>query len=412
MDTTITEAGRFVRRTPLDSDTLVAQLQSWHARKVDVVVKPVAATMRSIEGDISVRGVEPVVTDHGVTTVDGLYVPSSVAVADLAARYDIPGKYLRTLLADRPDLFDANVNGFMHGRKAKQKWVNSMPGESEPVVLREAIPGDERGVTLRLYAGQDGEKGWLRAIKSDRYRITHYLDNVLALLAGLRDAGLTGDDVLITGEVTESNLYLRVEAPSITAAAPTFLRDYRSPFGGQSGSDLPLIHSYLAFSDSEVGRGQLTMTGGAVVKVCSNGMTSNLSGFKVRHVGARMDEGIIDWQEDTQRANADLIEKMVRDAVSTYLTAPFVEEFAAQLEASAGKPVEGLEQAQRVVKHVGQRLRYTQEQQAGILDMFVRSGQHTAAGVTNAITAFAQVTDDVDEAKRLEATAFDALALV
>lgn len=413
---TMTETATYERFSPrhaLDVDAMVAQLQAWDARKIDVVVKPIGDHFDTAEGLARVRDIEPVVSDSGVTAVNGLYVPSSVAVADLAARYDIPGKYLRQLQGSRPDLFDANVNGFIKGRRAKMKWANSMPGESEPIVLREAVLGDNRGVTLRLYApGEGQEHGELRAVKSDRYKITHYLDNVLALLSGLRDAGLSGDDVRITGEVSEGNLYLRVEAPSVTAAAPTFLRGYRSPFGGASGDELPLIHAFIAFSDSEVGRGQLRLDGGAVVKVCSNGMTSKIDGFQIRHIGARMDEGIVDWKDDTQRANADLISKMVRDAVSTYLTQQFVEEFAGRLEEKAGTPVEGLEAAEKAVKVVGQRLRYTQEQQQGILDMFVRGGQHTAAGVTNAITAYAQVIDDVDEAKRMEATAVEALSII
>lgn len=53
-----------------DLSDMVEMLREQHARKIDVVAP--ASSIKAEEGLIRVKGVEPMLTDDGVTNVDGL----------------------------------------------------------------------------------------------------------------------------------------------------------------------------------------------------------------------------------------------------------------------------------------------------------------------------------------------------
>ena len=65
------------------------------------------------------NGAEAELTEDGVTQVDGVYRPTSTFLNGIASKLDVPVGYLNRMHQTRPDLFDANVNGWLHGAKAK-----------------------------------------------------------------------------------------------------------------------------------------------------------------------------------------------------------------------------------------------------------------------------------------------------
>jgi len=93
---------------------LVPLLRDRQARKIDVVVP--ARTLRADKGDLIVRGGGVELSEDGVTTVDGRYTPTSSCDGDIAARLDIPIKYLRRMRNDRPWIYDTIVNDALRGR--------------------------------------------------------------------------------------------------------------------------------------------------------------------------------------------------------------------------------------------------------------------------------------------------------
>lgn len=123
---------------------MLDMLRTQDAAKIDVVAP--ATALRARNGAIELSGVEPVVDEHGVTLVDGLYVPTSAADTTIANKLDIGVKYLRRMRAERPDLFDLNVNGLLHG-----KTKRSATGTSSVI-----YPPDSRSFLLRLFRGQNG----------------------------------------------------------------------------------------------------------------------------------------------------------------------------------------------------------------------------------------------------------------
>ena len=190
---------------------MVAILRHQRARRLDVVAP--AATIHAYEGNHIVSGTVQHITADGVTSAAGTYRPTQVADEGLAAKLGINLAYLRRLREQRPDLWDANVNGWLHG--------NDLAG----------VAPDPRRFLLRLFQAEGDDLGVARAVLSDSYKLIDNLDALMATLDGIRQAGV---DVEFDGlDLSERRLYARVVAPAIRAYAPGLLAGYRSPFGGE-----------------------------------------------------------------------------------------------------------------------------------------------------------------------------------
>lgn len=264
---------------------------------------------------------------------------------------------------------------------------------------------DPRKLLVRTFRGDNGE-GVARAVLSDGYKIIDNLDVLTAALEGIRDAGVT---VRFQGcDLTERRMYVRIEAPEVQALAPTLLRGYRSPYSGNSGDENPTVFAGFVLSNSETGGGAFQITPRLVVQVCNNGLTMTKDAMRAVHLGGKMDEGVIRWSDETQRKNLDLVASQARDAVATFLDVDYmtmvIDRIEAQAEVELAKPAEA-------VQLVGQRLRFSEERTAGILDHFIRGGQVTAGGLLNAVTSYAQSIEDADEAMEMEAQAVRAMEL-
>ncbi|WP_202873457.1 hypothetical protein [Kribbella capetownensis] len=201
-----------------DSDltSLVDMLKTQQTRKVDFVAP--APAIRADEGLIIVSGAEAELTEDGVTQVDGAYRPTSTFLNGIASKLDVPVGYLKRMHQTRPDLFDANVNGWLHGARAKARLRN---GKHE--LTRPAVPGKNDSYLVRTFQGTDGP-GLGRAFLSDGYKLMDHLDVLMAILEGVDAAGIHVD---IRGcDLTESRMYVRILANEIKAYAPTLLKGY------------------------------------------------------------------------------------------------------------------------------------------------------------------------------------------
>lgn len=381
-----------------DLGTLRDLLVDQHARKIDIVAP--ASKIRSEEGVIVVKGADAVIDENGVTQTDGRYLPTVVFDEGIAEKLKIPLAYVRRLRFERPDLYDANVNGWLQGRRPK----GFRDGQGVWHEQRPAIEGDGRSFLIRAFRGDDGKEGAARAFLSDRFKTTDNLDVLTAALDGVAQAG---HPVEITGcDLTDRRMYVRVQSEAVKALAPTLLDGYRSPYSGLSGADNPTVFAGFEISNSEVGGGAFTITPRLVVEVCSNGMKITKDAFREVHLGGRLDEGVIRWSEDTQRKSLEVVTARARDSVATFLDVEYMERVIRDLEAKSGVR---LSNAAEGVKTVSKRLAFSEETTNGVLDMFIRGGQTTAGGVMQAVTAYAQSVDDADLAASLEADALKAL---
>lgn len=366
-------------------------LTEQNGRRVDIVAP--ASKLRSEGGIIHVSGTEVQLTADGVTTLDGRYEPTSIFDEGISAKLGIPLAYVRRMRTDRPDLYDANVNG----------WLQGDPGYGD--VLSSATVGpDPRSFLLRCFKGDD-DLGVARAFLSDSYKVIDNLDALTAALQGVRESGV---DIEIDGcDLTDRRMYVRVKAPAVQALAPELLGSYRSPFSGATGADNPTVFAGFVISNSETGNGSFSITPRLIVQVCNNGMTLTKDAVRAVHLGGKMDDGIIQWSEETQRKQLELITAKARDAVATFLDVEYMQRVIRQLNELAGVPIND---SAKVIEQVGKKL-FTEAQTAGILDHFIKGGAVTAGGVLHAVTSFAQTIDDADTASDLEDSAIKAMEL-
>ncbi|MFE1444652.1 DUF932 domain-containing protein [Streptomyces sp. NPDC058739] len=361
---------------------LVAILEDQGHRKLDVIAP--AAALRLHDGNVRVQGLESLITEDGVTKVDGIYRPTAVADEHLADKLRIPLAYLRRMRTDNTPLLDENVNAWLSQEPERRFMLRAFRGDNTP--------------------GGPPAEGVARALLSDSYKLMDNFDMLLAALDGVKRSG---HPTRITGcDLTDRRMYVRIESEAVAVQARSLLRGYRSPFDGRSGDELPLISAGFVITNSEVGSGAYTITPRAVVQVCSNGMTVTKDVMRAIHLGGRQDEGVVAWSGQTQRRTLELITSKTTDAVRTFLSRDYVEAKVREIEAAAATV---LAEPTKTIEHVTKTLSIGTEAKDLILAHFVRGGQMTAGGVMHAITSTAQTLKDADHAATLETLALPAL---
>lgn len=325
------------------------------------------------------------ITDDGVDLAPLRFRPTDVFDEGLSAKLGVPRKYLRRMRDEgATDLLDHNVN----------HWL-SQAGQNYLV--------------RAFHTGDAGYVGVARAFLSDQYGVVDHLDALMAALDGINAAGVNVQ--IDKADLSERNLRVILTSPEIEALAPEFTRNYRSPFNGNTGRDLPVVQAGLEIRNSETGGGAFVIAPRIVVLVCNNGMTRNVDALRKVHLGSKMEatNGPITWSAETQNANVELIRSQTKDAVTSFLSQRYIDSVVETLE-TQGK-VE-LDKPKDTLERVTSQLRYTDAERDAILDMFIKGGDTRAAGVAQAITAYAQSDDvDPDRAAELEGDAFEALAL-
>lgn len=396
-------------------ERILELLVGQRARRMDLVVP--AARLRSEHGVLAVEALEfAELTETGVSPGRRFFEPNTVALEGLAEKLGIPTAYLRRLHAQRKDLFDANVNGWLHG-----DGFDAGP--------------DARSFLLRAFVSDvEGETGIGRAFLSDKFKAYDNLDVLTVALEVIGEAD--PEAKVITSDLSDRRMLVRVLSPNVSVPAPNLLAGYRSPFDGPGGARragdmvnmrssfenlrrqfgdhhffLPgdvQVHGGVALGNSEVGDGALTISPFIYLPICSNGSTLIRYTMRKTHLGAKMEEGTIDWSEQTQRLNMDLIASQTRDAVTQFMTAGFLEGVVREIDQKAGVV---LSAPMETVVNVTKSLGVSEDRIQGVLDHFMRGGQLTAGGVLNAVTSFAQCIEDAEEAHAFEALGLQALDL-
>lgn len=365
-----------------DLDDLARLLEDQDRRKLDVIVP--AAALRFREGNVSVTGVESLITDDGVTDVDGVYRPTAVADEGISEKLRVPLAYLRRMRTENVPLLDENVNAWLQRDPERRFMLRAFRGDSGP--------------------GMPPTEGVARALLSDSYKLMDNFDLLLAALDGVKQSG---HPTRITGcDLTDRRMYVRVESEAVAVQARELLRGYRSPFDGRTGEELPMISAGFVITNSEVGGGAYSITPRAVIQVCSNGLTQAKDVMRAVHLGGKQDEGVVSWSGETQRKTLELITAKTVDAIRTFLSREYVEAKVREMETAAGRP---LSDPTKTIEHVSKAFSIGTEAKETILAHFVRGGQMTAGGVMQAITSTAQTLTDADQAAALEALALPAL---
>lgn len=367
-----------------DFETLLATLDEQQDRKVDVVVP--ATNICFGGGDLRVlrSDLEPQLTPDGVKSPVQVFRPTDVFDEGLAERLGrgiVTGRMLRKLRAEGwTDIVDGTLNALIHGK-----------GE-----VREPLT---KSVLVRALKDADGgETGTARAVLSNSYKIVDHIETLRAAMRGMQAAGL-GAGNIAQADLTGRRMYVTVTAPQIKALAPELLKGYRSPFTGQTGSDNPTVFAGFVLSNSETGHGSFSVTPRLVVEVCTNGMTIKRDVVSARHLGAKLDDGVIRYSDETRQANLQLITSQAADAVRTFLDVDYMRKVIDEMTEQAGHEVKETEKA---VKEITQKIECPALYD-DVLTAFIKGGQTTRGGLVQAVTAAAQSADiDADLAFQME----------
>jgi hypothetical protein len=382
MTTTTLLPTRSQRNIP-DVANLVSILQDQQAAKLDIVVP--TNSIRLSGGALVIDGQEVVLTPEGVSDPNGSYDPTHIVDQNLADLFGIPVRYVRRMRDEKVSLLDTNVN----------EWAADATGTSLLRLLQGSNPNNP------------GSAGIVRAILSSKYGIRDHLDTVLSVLQGLRAAGLDASN--INGiDLSDERLYLSVNVPEIAVDAKELVKDYRSPFNGKSGDELPLLNAGLVFTNSEVGRGAFQILPKATLQVCANGLTRAVDGFRKVHLGGRLQEGTVTWSTETVDAGNAFVQAQVKDAVASFLSEGYLENLRDDLIRDAGVEITDVV---KTIEVVSKKLAYSAAEQDAILADFIKGGQVTSGGILNAVTSVAQRIEDPDRAFDFNNTAIDAMNL-
>lgn len=374
-----------------DFHTLLATLDEQAERKVDVVTPATnlcfsGGNLRVLRSDL-----EPELTADGVKTQVQEFVPNEVFDGGLADRLGGPvtGTYIRKLRdMGRTDILDYTLNSLIHGDRPR----DGRPQQHEP---------QTKSVMVRALKDADGGPvGTARALLSNSYKIVDHVETLRAAMAGMQAAGL-GAQHVTQADLTARRMYVTIEVPEIRAAASTLLKDYVSPFTGNRGADNPIVHAGFVLGNSETGDGTFFLYPRIVAEVCTNGMTikKDVGALVQRHLGGRLDDGLITYSDATRAANRELIARMAQDTVQSFLTTGYLESVITKLEEKAGEPVAKPEAA---IKEVTRKLEVPALYD-DVLAHFIKGADLTRGGIMHAVTAAAQSADiDADTAFRME----------
>lgn len=360
-------------------DDLVDMLKVQHDLKYDVVVP--ASRINYQGGKLTVFDGASVLSDHGVTLTDAYLNPTHTFEDGVSAKLGIPRKYMSRMRdAGYLGLLDENVNAWLRGSDADQQYL------------------------VRGFRTDDpGQTGVARAFLSDQYMFIDHLDGLMAALAGIKDAGV--DAQVTSANLSDRSMVVNLQAPEITALAPEFLGDYVSPFTGQTGRDLPVISAGLQIRNSEVGSGAYTIVPRVVIEVCKNGMTRVNEQIRRVHLGTKLEQGEVRWSEDTKYHYIELVKGQTRDAVMAFLSPEWIQAQADRLEDAAGIPITKIETVERIIKP----LSFSEGETAQLVDLFMTSGDHSAGGIAQAVSAMAVDHPVIERAVELEDMVFDVL---
>jgi hypothetical protein len=419
---------------------IIAILEDHAARATDLVVS--SSAISAVDGNLVIADTEAtrVITGDGVTRTAGTYRPTAACDDGIGQRLDIPAGYLKVLRGPlgRPDLWDANVNGMLHGGTSALAPAPDY-----------AFPGFGKLSLLRLLRGDPGEPGVARALLSPKYKFIDNLDTLLAIMDGIRQAGITA--VPDTCDLSDSFMYARFVAPEIAALAPNLLDGYRSPFEGRGGVQRapavggnsarpgmrmavqggnwdipralaaaaregqgyepgkePVVWAGLVVSNSDVGVGARTIAPQIRIRLCRNGLTLLAEADRRIHLGSARQEGVITWSAETQRKELELITAQTVDAVKLFLSQDYLGEQVAKIEALAGTEITTPEVT---VTEVAKAAGFTKAEAAGILAHFLRGGTGTAGGVANAVSSYSQTIGSADRAAEMDHLAIRAMEL-
>lgn len=367
---------------------LVTELQKENLQKRDIVIPAKALSMKN--GQILLSNLHghkelaKILHETGISSADTGSQHIKLECLDtmdshLSEKLGIPSRYFQKMREGHLSLLDENVT----------HWLQN----------------NGTNYLLRTFIDKDDQKGIARALLSDRFKTIDNLDILLTVLAAVKDSGLNIKIDADSCDLSEKRMYVRFTCPEIEIQAPELLKNYRP--NGKSVDVGDGIISGFVITNSEVGHGSMTIMPRAVVLKCKNGMVRADEKFAQKHLGAKMGEyESINWSNETKEKNLELIMNQVKDCIKQFVSEEYLGKMIAD---TIEKGAKELEHPMDCIKAVTNSLEINETKQDEILNFFIKSGDLSAFGVSQAITLFAGNSQNPDEQYELENAAMAVL---
>lgn len=266
----------------------------------------------------------------------------------------IPAGYYDRLRSEAPDLLATNVN----------RWLERQDPDKPRLIRTNAKGG--------------------RAILSNSYRTLDNLEIAITALQAVAEThGETGL-VVESAEITEDRLYIQAVTPRVE-------REVRKGDVVQAG---------FILRNSEIGKGAASVQRLVKRLVCLNGLVVPDGKYTARHLGRAQSEEAF-YAEDTKRADDHAFVLKLRDNIVDAVDPLKLEGFANRALQLTDQRVTG--DPVKVVAEVAERVNASVAEQAAFLRNLISSGDLSAWGVVNAVTAEANTAESYDRAVELEA---------
>ena len=304
---------------------------------------------------------------------------TDIAHGQIADYLDIPKAYYDRLREKSEELTVRDPNDYAVERTLFDVTVNSLLAS--------------KGPQRRLVRTLDGQ---VRAFLSDSFSVD--LDNADVYRVAARvieEAGLGPENVL-SAEVTEKRLYMKVVSPRIEAVIRP---------SNVSGSGLlrepQVVQAGFILSNSETGLGSLRVSQLVFKLLCSNGWIREES-LRQRHIGKTLETGENGsvYRSDTRAQDAKLRLMKVRDHISSALDPGAFRDFVGRMQETTSIRLEA--GAEKCVDAVGRKFGLSQGEKERVLGELIQGADMTLWGMTNAVTAAAQKCQSYDRSTELE----------
>lgn len=317
----------------------------------------------------------------------GAFYPNGRFDEQMASALKIPMPYYRRMVQDAPNLWAENVNTWLRARD-ESHLVRLLWGADDDVDLSSdpAVAQSRDGIA-RLHVPTG------RALLSNRYKMIDADLMLAAALPALMDLGEGAVDVKSCA-LTSDNLYLQVVFPQLA-------REVSRPVGDRR---LDMVSAGCVVRTNETGSGSAGIEYLIYWKWCSNGAITHAV-EKKRHVGGSLESlglDAVSASHETLQLQQATIRSAMRDAIKLTHQDATIDAAVAQIE-SAGeeeipraRPAEMVKQLRQLDSGLGE------PEMDSILAQLTGEGDFTRRGMSNAITATANESEDYERAVGLE----------
>lgn len=315
-------------KTGLSLTELAQKIEGNRELKRDYVANTSQVTMQ-VQPATKIEAARPLLElpDHGTFPLLPL------AHDQIGQRTGIPAKYYDRMLTEAPDLLATNVNA----------WFRLHP---EKRMIR-TLGGDARAFLSNRYQRIENEEIAKAALP------------VLAELPRVQ---------IVSSEITDRRLYIHFVVPTIE--------------GEVKKGDV--VQAGGIIQNSEVGCGSASVSGLLWRLICLNG-AKTAEQFRRNHVGRAVDDGEMDWADDTRQADDRTVLLKIRDMVRKVVDETTFRANLIKLQGLTEARVTG--DPIKAVEVLAQKIGAGDGEQKDILRSLIEGGDLSAWGMVNAVTA-------------------------